>query len=162
MKIDSNVITGGFLKQNIIVDPKFIVNGSYVTFDQVASHFAGMFLSAFGSDSNDNEMVGSLTGAGARATPPVGYTDTVAYIVLKHIRIVNKTAGAVTFSLWLGATGGNAAGTEVIGIGKSVPANDAFDWYGLMRIDSADFLVGGAGAATSLTIQGEGEIGVSG
>lgn len=84
------------------------------------------------------------------------------YIILKHVRIVNKTAGAVTFSLWLGATGANAAGTEVIGTGYSVAANSAFDWYGVLRLDSTDFLVGGASALTSLTIQGEGEIGVAG
>lgn len=82
-------------------------------------------------------------------------------IILKHIRIVNKTVGAVTFSLWLGATGANAAGTEVIGQGLSIPANSAYDWFSpglLMR--PADFLVGGASAGTSLTIEGEGEIGV--
>ena len=84
------------------------------------------------------------------------------YIILRHIRIVNKTAGAVTFSLWLGATGANAAGTEVIGQGLSIAANSAYDWYGMMRLDAADFLVGGASAATSLSIEGEGEIGVSG
>lgn len=84
------------------------------------------------------------------------------YIVLKHIRVVNKTGGAVTFSLWLGATGANAAGTEVIGNALSVAANSYVDWFGLLRLDSADFLVGGASAATSLSIQGEGEIGVSG
>lgn len=84
------------------------------------------------------------------------------YIVLSHIRVVNKTAGAVTFSLWLGGTGGNVAGTEVIGTALSVAANSAFDWYGSLRIDSTDFLVGGASANTSLTIQGEGEIGVAG
>lgn len=84
------------------------------------------------------------------------------YIVLRHIRIVNKTAGAVTFSLYLGATGANTAGTEVIGTALSIAANSAYDWYGLMRLDAADFLVGGASANTSLTIQGEGEIGVAG
>jgi hypothetical protein len=83
------------------------------------------------------------------------------YIVLKHIRIVNKTAGAGSFSLYLGATGANAAGTEVIGTAYSVAANSAFDWYGQMRLDAADFLVGGASALTSLVIQGEGEIGVA-
>lgn len=93
---------------------------------------------------------------------PVGFTMTQPYLVLKHVRIVNKTAGAVTFSLWLGATGGNVAGTEVIGQGYSVAANSAFDWYGIFRLDAADFLVGGASAATSLSIEGEGEIGVSG
>ena len=95
-------------------------------------------------------------------TGGVGAGSSSQYIILRHIRIVNKTIGAVTFSLWLGATGANAAGTEVIGNGKSIPANDVYDWYGMLRLDAADFLVGGAGAATSLTIQGEGEIGVAG
>jgi hypothetical protein len=84
------------------------------------------------------------------------------YIILKHIRWVNKTAGAVTFSHWLGATGANAAGTEVLGQGLSVPANSFIDWFGLLRIDAADFLVGGASANTSLSMEGEGEIGVAG
>lgn len=101
-----------------------------------------------------NPNVTSLAG-------PVGFTLTQPYILLTHIRIVNKTAGAVTFSLWLGATGANAAGTEVIGTAKSVAANDAFDWYGRLRIDAADFLVGGASALTSLVFQAEGEIGLA-
>lgn len=98
----------------------------------------------------------------ATATGGVNSGSSAQYIVLRHIRVVNKTTGAVTFSLWLGATGANTAGTEVIGQGLSVPANSFIDWYGLMRLDAADFLVGGASAATSLSIQGEGEIGVSG
>lgn len=96
------------------------------------------------------------------ATGGVNGGSSSQYIILRHIRIVNKTVGAVTFSLWLGATGGNVAGTEVIGQGKSVPANDVIDWYGYLRLDAADFLVGGASAATSLSIEGEGEIGVAG
>lgn len=93
---------------------------------------------------------------------PVGFTMSQPYLLLRKIRIVNKTAGAVTFSLWLGATGANAAGTEVIGTGLSVAANSAFEWNGQLRIDSTQFLVGGASAATSLTFQAEGEIGVAG
>lgn len=93
---------------------------------------------------------------------PVGFTMSQPYIILRHIRILNKTAGAVTFSLWKGATGANTAGTEVIGTAYSVAANSAFDWYGIMRFDAADFLVGGASAGTSLTFYAEGEIGVSG
>jgi len=96
------------------------------------------------------------------ATGGVGAGSSAQYIILRHLRIVNKTAGAATFSLWRGATGANAAGTEVVGTGFSVAANSAFDWYGLMRFDSTDFLVGGSNTATALTIQGEGEIGVSG
>ena len=100
-----------------------------------------------------NPAVTSLAG-------PIGFTMTQPYLIIKHIRVVNKTAGAVTCSFWLGATGGNAAGSEVIGIALSVAANSYIDWYGLLRLDAADFLVGGASAATSLSIEGEGEIGL--
>jgi hypothetical protein len=78
------------------------------------------------------------------------------YDILRQIHVVNKTAGAVTFSLWLGATGGNAAGTELFNA-QSIAANSVFDWYGVMKMVSTDFLVGGASAATSLTITGFGE-----
>lgn len=84
------------------------------------------------------------------------------YIVLRHFTIINKTGAPVSFSLWLGATGANAAGTEVIGTGTVVAANSSFPWYGVLRLDAADFLVGGASANTALVFQGEGEIGVSG
>ena len=97
----------------------------------------------------------------AAAGSGTGYTPTASYIVITHIRIVNKTAGAVNFSLWVGATGANAAGTEFMGVGKNVPANDHVDWYGRLRLDAADFLVGGASANTSLTIAIEGEIGLA-
>lgn len=96
------------------------------------------------------------------ASGGVGAGSSGQYIILKHVRIVNKTAGAVTASMWLGGTGGNVAGTEVIAQALSVAANSYVDWYGSLRIDVADFLVGGASAAASLTIQGEGEIGVAG
>ena len=87
-------------------------------------------------------------------------TSTNTYFILRHIRIVNKTAGAVTCSFWLGATGGNVAGTEVIGQGLSVAANSYVDWYGILTLDVADFLVGGASAGTSLSFEAEGEIGI--
>lgn len=80
-------------------------------------------------------------------------------MVIRHVHVVNKTAGAVTFSLWIGATGANAAGTEWFNA-QSVGANSVYDWYGAMPMVAADFLVGGASAATSLTIEGEGTISV--
>ncbi len=89
-----------------------------------------------------------------------GTTNTNSYYLLTHIRIVNKTASAATFSLYIGATGANAAGSEFMGTAQSVPANSFVDWYGRLPLDVADFLVGGAGTATALTIQGEGEIGI--
>lgn len=98
----------------------------------------------------------------ATATGGVNGGSSANYIMINHIRILNKTAGAVTFSLWKGATGANAAGTEVVGIAQSVAANSSYDWYGSMRFDAADFLVGGASANTSLALIAEGEIGVAG
>lgn len=84
------------------------------------------------------------------------------YIILKHLRVVNRTGAAATYSLFLGASGGSAAGTEVVANGRSIAANAFEDWYGAMRIDVADFLTGFASASAALTIQGEGEIGVAG
>lgn len=93
---------------------------------------------------------------------PVGFTATQPYLILNHIRITNKTGTAATFTLYMGATGGNAAGTEFIGTGQSVAANSSYDWYSPgFRMDSTDFLVGGAGTTTALVISGEGEIGFS-
>ncbi len=84
-------------------------------------------------------------------------TSALIYDVITHIAILNKTGSAATFSLWLGATGANAAGTEVIGTAKSVAANDTYHWYGRLKMLSTDFLVGGASANTTLTITAEGE-----
>lgn len=108
-------------------------------------------------------------GTGTPSTAPgVGVEADIlgTYVVLRHIRIVNKTTSAATFSLYIGATGANAAGTEFIGTALSVAPNSAFDWYGAIRLvnnqTQVDFLVGGAGTATALTITGEGEIGIAG
>jgi len=96
------------------------------------------------------------------ATGGVNGGSSPQYIILKHIRIVNKTASNITVSFWLGATGANAAGTEVIGTGLIIPPNIPYDWWGQMRVDSTQFLVGGCNTATAASIQGEGEIGVAG
>lgn len=99
----------------------------------------------------------------ATATGGTNGGSSAQFIVLHHLRIANKTAAVATVSLWLGATGANTAGTEII-TGKRVPAND---WIELsfpsgLRLDSSDFLVGGSGTATALSIQGSGYVGVAG
>jgi hypothetical protein len=88
--------------------------------------------------------------------------STATYYIIKHIRIVNKTASAVTFSGYIGATGASAAGTEFLGTGLSIAANSYVDWYGTLRMDTADFFTGVASALTSLVIEAEGEIGIAG
>lgn len=83
-------------------------------------------------------------------------TNTNVFSVVRHIHVANKTAGSVTFRLYLGATGANTAGTELF-YDYAVAANSTYDWYGALYMASTDFLVGGASANTSLTITVEGD-----
>jgi hypothetical protein len=98
-------------------------------------------------------------------------TNSATFLLLRHIRITNKTNAVINTGLWLGATGANTSGTECFaagtasagaltaGTGFAIAANSAQDFYGALRLDTADFLVGGA-AAVGCTIEGEGEIGI--
>lgn len=82
-------------------------------------------------------------------TPPAA----TIFTLINHIHVANKTGGAATFSLYIGASGGSAAGTE-IALAHSVPANDYADLFfnpGIKMV-STDFLSGLASAATTLTI----------
>lgn len=78
-------------------------------------------------------------------------------IQLRQLWVANKTGGAVTFRLWKGATGANAAGTELF-YDVSVPANTTSPFYVNITLTTSDFLVGGASAATSLTLYGSGVV----
>lgn len=79
------------------------------------------------------------------------------YDVIKQINVCNKTGTAATFTLFLGATGANAAGTELF-TAVSVPANTTSSFYfANLKMTSADFLVGGAGTTLALTITAMGE-----
>lgn len=83
-------------------------------------------------------------------------TRSEVYDVINHIHVANKSGSAATFRLFLGATGANAAGTELF-YDVSVAAGGVFDWYGKVVMLSTDFLVGGASASTALTITIMGE-----
>lgn len=82
-------------------------------------------------------------------------TSALIYDEITHIHVTNKTDNPVNFSLWLGATGANSAGTELFSA-VSVPPRGNFDWYGRLKMVSTDFLVGGSNTAAALTITGEG------
>lgn len=101
----------------------------------------------------------SLTGGAGLAG-----TNTATYVVLRHIRVVNTGAAAASPSLYVGATGGSAAATAFAFSGTSIPAagnpGNYLDWYGLLRLDSADFLTG-LGSAAGLVFEAEGEIGIA-
>ena len=100
------------------------------------------------------------TTTGGVASTPAPYDKLFALIF--QVRVVNKTGTAATFTLYKGATGANAAGTE-LAVAQSVPANDYVElvWPKGIRFNTTDFLVGGAGTTTALTIQGVGEIGIA-
>ena len=99
----------------------------------------------FGPVALTNTLTTNIVAPAGAGSSAVGYTATATYILLTHIRIVNKTTSAATFTLYKGSTG----------------ANSAFDWYGRMRLEgSGGFLVGGASANTTLTFQAEGELGL--
>jgi hypothetical protein len=87
---------------------------------------------------------------------PAGAASALIYDILKHIHVVNKTGSPATFTLYVGSTGANSAGTEFF-TAQSVGANASFDWYGNLKLLSTDFIVGGASALTTLVILGEGE-----
>lgn len=89
-------------------------------------------------------------------SPPNSAVDTV----IKHIRVANKDAStAYTYTLYVGATGGSAGGTEITGLSESVPAASHVDQYfspGL-RLASTEFLSGIASSASKLVITVMGE-----
>lgn len=108
-----------------------------------------------------------MAGTLKRTVGPVALTTTLTtnvynqgsaliFDVIKHIHVTNKTGTAATFTLYLGATGANAAGTELF-LGQSVAANSSYDWYGNLKVTSTDFLVGGAGTTLALVLTAEGE-----
>ncbi len=88
-------------------------------------------------------------------TPPAATIITYIY----HIHIVNKTVSAAVFTLYIGATGGSASGTEISGGSHSVAAASEFDMYfpSGLPLKSTDFLTGIAGTASALVITVMGE-----
>jgi hypothetical protein len=83
------------------------------------------------------------------------YTPPASTILIKITQIVvaNKTASAATFTLYIGATGGSAGGTELLGLNVSVPANSSIPYFfSNLVMKSTDFLTGLASAASTLTI----------
>lgn len=89
-------------------------------------------------------------GTGAGTPKPV--------ITLYKLRVINKTGSAASFRLFLGATGANAAGTEVA-YDRNVPAYSQVEINCYLKLTTSDFLVGGASASTTLTFMAEGKIG---
>jgi len=78
------------------------------------------------------------------------------YTVIRHIHIANRGAAACSFCLYVGATGGSAAGTELYK-DVNIPIAGYFDAYMTLKLTSADFLSGVASLASHCVITVEGE-----
>lgn len=95
------------------------------------------------------------------ATGGVNGGSSAQFIEIEQIHFVNHTNAVAKVSLWLGATGANAAGTEILSQ-YSIAAYSSYDFYCMLRLDSADFLVGGCDTATAVAIYLSGTQGVTG
>jgi hypothetical protein len=88
-------------------------------------------------------------------TPPASTILTL----IRGIHVTNKDTVPRTFTLYVGATGGSASGTELIA-SKVLQAGESYDWYapasGLL-MKSTDFLTGIASSASTcvITVMGE-------
>ena len=104
-----------------------------------------------------NKRLAGPVALGASIANIYNQSSALITTTVRHIHIANKTTSNQTFSLFLGATGGSAAGTEIVGSVRVVKPNDVVDWYGALEMSSTDFLTGLAGSAASLTITVEGD-----
>lgn len=102
------------------------------------------------------KRIGPLALTTVLTTNVYNNASALLYDVIKHLEVSNKTAIAATFTLYIGATGANAAGTEWF-LAVNVPANSVYHWYGSKKLASTDFVVGGAGTTLALVIQMESE-----
>jgi hypothetical protein len=84
--------------------------------------------------------------------------STINYLI-KGLQFTNKDSVPRTFTIYVGATGGSAGGTELIAA-KALQAGETYTWYapgqGLMMV-STDFLTGIASAASAIVITVIGE-----
>ena len=68
-------------------------------------------------------------------------SDTTKYIEIRRIHVCNVTTSSATFSLYIGASGGSAGGTEIYKT-KLVPSNDAYIDWRLLKLLSTEYLTG--------------------
>lgn len=84
--------------------------------------------------------------------------SSAVYALVRHIRLVNTDASAVTVTLYVGATGAEVAGTEILDE-WSIDAKGEKDIYfpAGLKLTSTTFLVGDASTSDKVvaTIMGE-------
>ena len=90
---------------------------------------------------------------------PIGMAASQPYLLVKHIRVTNNDTVAHPLNLYKGLTGGSAVGTELARL-LNVPADTVLDvYYGVLRLDSTDFITGFSDGANKPTFTFDAEIG---
>ncbi len=110
----------------------------------------------------------ALSGQARRLYGPAYLTNAAAnvynqssallYTNIKQLHLVNVTASAATFTLYIGATGGSTGGTEIAKL-INIPADAEYNMYfSNLYLASTDFLTGLASASSTITITVLGEL----
>jgi hypothetical protein len=103
-----------------------------------------------------NCLITTLTAGG------VGFVGAQPYVLIKHIRAVNTSSNPLTVTLYKGATGASAAGTQFAFPGVTIAANSWSDFYTPdHRFDSADYLTGVA-SGIGIVLNVAADIGITG
>ena len=84
-------------------------------------------------------------------------SSALLYTVIRKMHFFNKTGSDVTIRIYIGATGGSAAGTELY-FDYPITAFGEFNVYGALRLDSTDFLTGLASSANAVIVTIEGDL----
>lgn len=91
---------------------------------------------------------------------PVGILIPQPYVIIKHIRVVNRTGSPISVTMYKGGSGGQVLGSEYAFAGVQVGSTSFQDSYTQSRFDGADFLTGIATGAGCVALI-DAEIGVS-
>jgi hypothetical protein len=91
--------------------------------------------------------------AGNIYTPP---SDDV-YAVLRHFHFVNVTASQATFSMYIGATSGTTAGTEIFK-DFPIPAKGTYDYWCYTKLLVNEYVSAIASAASAIVVTVEGDL----
>lgn len=85
--------------------------------------------------------------------------DSGTYAMVRHIHLTNTDSSIRTVSLFVGATGAEAGGTEILK-DKNIAVGDIFDLYfpAGLKLTATDFLVGDASVTNVVTAVITGEL----
>lgn len=84
-------------------------------------------------------------------------SSALLYTVITHIHLANVSAVPCWFSLYIGATAGSTAGTQLFGQ-VSIPANSYIDYFPQRKLISTNFLTGLTQTVSSIVYDIEGNL----